>query len=571
MTVISKLKAVLSLDNSQFKRGLEDAKKQTEGFGSTVGKLGSALAGVFAVQKVLEFSKALSILNNQTKNVERTFSQLNISLSSLRSATGGGIGDLKLQQMAIQARNLGIDVNNLATYFKFAALRAAETGESVDYLVNSIVIGVGRQSRLVLDNLGIGLAELNKEIAKTGDFSTAANNIIQREVQKSVVLIDEAVSGTERLLTAFKNLGESAGQSWFGSGIDMIFRTMADSLNSLIGYEETYSKYAALSTEALRERARILKTFVDNGSLFDYQETANAKELSAVIRVLTQRMDRYADSIDKVRQAGVLWAGQKTPDGEVPWAPGFDPDAEVEQIKQLEELTRLRERFIKLNDKPRTDFANYLGNEATALMGSPVFDYLTGLKDQPSPTSIAPTDDELAALDRYLFSLTEMGKIMNDLATGAVAGLADQIGNLAGELGALMVTGVFNGDALLQSFGGFLQQLGGQMALYGALVLAFGSTQAAMLSDPTPWGKIAEGAALLALGLAVSVAGGAISSLGGGSVSNPSVGSSSGGYGAGGYGSGSMYDYDREIVLVARGEDLVATINRQYYRNGING
>jgi hypothetical protein len=157
--------------------------------------------------------------------------------------------------------------------------------------------------------------------------------------------------------------------------------------------------------------------------------------------------------------------------------------------------------------------------------------------------------------------------IMSNLAEDAVAGLAAQVSNLAAELGALAVTGEFNGDQMLSSFGNFLKQMGGQMAVYGALVMAFGATQQAFMSDPTPWGKLAEGAALLALGLLVAAAGGAISASASGSVSG--VSSAGGGttYSPGtGY-----YDYNREIVLVARGEDLVAVINRQNYKYNVNG
>ena len=57
---------------------------------------------------------------------------------------------------------------NLGSYLAFATKRAEETGQSVDYLVDSIIMGIGRKSPMILDNLGISIVDIRNEMEKTG-------------------------------------------------------------------------------------------------------------------------------------------------------------------------------------------------------------------------------------------------------------------------------------------------------------------------------------------------------------------------------------------------------------------
>ena len=61
---------------------------------------------------------------------------------------------------------MGIDIQKLPDLLKFASIRAMETGQSVDYMVSSIVTGLGRKSPLILDNLGLKLKDLDAEVLK---------------------------------------------------------------------------------------------------------------------------------------------------------------------------------------------------------------------------------------------------------------------------------------------------------------------------------------------------------------------------------------------------------------------
>ncbi|MCS2310618.1 hypothetical protein NXW05_08305 [Phocaeicola vulgatus] len=65
-------------------------------------------------------------------------------------------------------------------------------------MTDSIVTGLGRKSLLILDNLGLSAAEINEEVAKTGDFMKGVSNIIDRQLTQSGVYVsasDKVCSG----------------------------------------------------------------------------------------------------------------------------------------------------------------------------------------------------------------------------------------------------------------------------------------------------------------------------------------------------------------------------------------
>ena len=83
-------------------------------------------------------------------------------LDRLKEATHGTVSEVELMKQAIKFENFKLPLEDLATYLAFAQQKAKDTGESVDYMVNSITTGLGRQSKQILDNLGISAAELTK-------------------------------------------------------------------------------------------------------------------------------------------------------------------------------------------------------------------------------------------------------------------------------------------------------------------------------------------------------------------------------------------------------------------------
>lgn len=215
MSIIGSIFVRLGLKSDEFSKGIKQSEGQLSSFKGVVGKIGGAIAGAFAVNKIAQFTKEAYKLAGQAQGVYNAFSRLNRPglLNDLKEATRGTTDELKLMQTAVQANNFKIPLDQLATYLKFATNRAIETGESVDYLVQSIVLGIGRKSPLILDNLGISASELREELAKTGDMGKAVGNIINKSMSEAGDAIETSAVKTQKLGAAWKDFMVSVGNT----------------------------------------------------------------------------------------------------------------------------------------------------------------------------------------------------------------------------------------------------------------------------------------------------------------------------------------------------------------------
>jgi hypothetical protein len=200
------------------KKQLSDTEKQVETSGSkmsnTFKNVGKAIAGAFAIREIVQFGQEVEALARKAEGVEKAFNNIASvgMLDDLRKATRGTVSDLSLMQAAVKANNFRVPLEQLASYFSFATQRARETGESVDYLVSSIIEGIGKNSTQVLDNLGLSATEIREEFAKTGDLAVAVGNIIQRGMEGAADSTTEAADAADRAAASFENLKVEIGQ-----------------------------------------------------------------------------------------------------------------------------------------------------------------------------------------------------------------------------------------------------------------------------------------------------------------------------------------------------------------------
>lgn len=134
-------------------------------------------------------------------------------LNNLRKATKGTVTDLDLMKATVQANDFRIPLEDLGKYLQFAQLKAQQTGQSVDYMTNSIVTGLGRKSVMILDNLGLSAAEINEQMSQTGDFMSAVAAIVDKQLAAAgdnyVSSADRAQAATVRFQNAQLELGET--------------------------------------------------------------------------------------------------------------------------------------------------------------------------------------------------------------------------------------------------------------------------------------------------------------------------------------------------------------------------
>lgn len=183
--------------------------------------IAGAVGIAFGTQQLIAFGKEAVQLAAKAEGVERAFKRIGSPqlLADLRAATRGTVSDLQLMQRAVQASNFKLPLEQLAGLLKFASARARETGESVDYLVNSIVLGIGRKSPLILDNLGISAVELRERLKGVGveatsvaDIARIVGDIASEELAKMGEQADTTADKIAQLNTRVENLKVTIGE-----------------------------------------------------------------------------------------------------------------------------------------------------------------------------------------------------------------------------------------------------------------------------------------------------------------------------------------------------------------------
>lgn len=210
--------------------------------GVLLGNLLTKGAELFS-DKVREFKDSIAELINgglemaeQADGVTRAFNNLNQEglLDNLRKATKGTVNDVQLMTAAVKANDFRIPLEDLGKYLEFAQLKAQQTGQSVDYMTDSIVTGLGRKSPLILDNLGISAAEISEKTKETGDFMKAVAEIVDTQLAEAgetyISAADRAAQKTVELQNAQKALGDEIlplKEQWGDAYADMQLNTIS--------------------------------------------------------------------------------------------------------------------------------------------------------------------------------------------------------------------------------------------------------------------------------------------------------------------------------------------------------
>ena len=155
-------KAVKALN--KIEKEQKDIKKQNDGLKKSFKAIGGAIAAAFSVQVVAQFLGESIKLGSQMISLEKAFKNLGKgvgfnekSLQKFRKATDGTVSDVELMIQANNAMLLGIVENDdqFADLIDNAQRLAKAVGQDAKFGIESLTTGIGRQSKLMLDNLGI--------------------------------------------------------------------------------------------------------------------------------------------------------------------------------------------------------------------------------------------------------------------------------------------------------------------------------------------------------------------------------------------------------------------------------
>lgn len=262
----------LDADVAELKKGLAKANKQLSGFQKRMKGIGQSFKNILpvlavgaVVSQVGELVGEMSMLGKELEGVKAGFSGIDPKvLDDMRKATHGTVTDLELMKQAVQFKNFGLPVKELGSMLEFVHRRARTSGQSVKFLADSLVTGLGRKSVLIIDNLGISASQLNAELKKTPDFTEAVAKIMKRDMIASGAYIETAADITERWAAEWQNTKAEVGL-FINKGIKLIApvldglkKDMAEWLgNTAKGLFDLTNKFIRLHNTSMVFRALI--------------------------------------------------------------------------------------------------------------------------------------------------------------------------------------------------------------------------------------------------------------------------------------------------------------------------
>ncbi len=260
---VTTLTAILQMNNTKFKKGVSGSQKVLNKFQKQIRSFGGMIAGAFAITAisrfVVESAKLASIMEGVNKAFERIRPNI-FFMQELQKATEGTVSELDLMRRAVMAANFKIPLKELGTLLAFATKRAQDTGESVDYLVNSIVIGIGRKSPLILDNLGISAIELKQKLDGVGigaatvlDVAKAVGKVAAEEMKKAGEIVETSAIKYARMAATIKDMKVEFGNMANEIGIKVIpvMSAFLEQLKLVTRYWKSFKEGA----EAARDEA----------------------------------------------------------------------------------------------------------------------------------------------------------------------------------------------------------------------------------------------------------------------------------------------------------------------------
>ena len=309
-------------------KGAKKAGKDIGGLNNAITKMGKAVgiasAAYFGAkglisgfQRVIDLSATSDVVTRSFNNLAKSSNFSSQAFEKFQKATNGTVGSIELMTQANNAMLLGItdSEDQMAEMFDIAQRLASALGKDTAFGVESLVTGLGRQSKLMLDNLGIMVdtEKANEDYASS--LGTTVDKLTDQQKKQAFVnaTIDSARElvnnlGEEQLTTndataqldaSLENLGIAIGQK-----LSPIVKTLAQdftlattSLTEFIG-PEAISREEQLQM-LLERRSQLVKDTTEKTQEAVYVNdlfTDSALEQSAVEK---ENIDIGIESIDK--------------------------------------------------------------------------------------------------------------------------------------------------------------------------------------------------------------------------------------------------------------------------------
>ena len=229
-TVVGSAKAVFNIFTGAIHGAVDGTKALTEAF--------------------IEYSKRGADFQDVQVGFSKSFKDSTKALNDLRKASNGTISDFDLMLSANKAAMLGVtnDSEELARLLEIARARGQALGQDTTQAFEDIVTGIGRNSPLILDNLGITTQAYKEQVAAIEETGVELDDNAKKQILLQSVLQDTATvtNGTnttfDRLNTLFENTKDRIGTALapeFNDLANQVFPHLENASASLVEFFST--------------------------------------------------------------------------------------------------------------------------------------------------------------------------------------------------------------------------------------------------------------------------------------------------------------------------------------------
>jgi hypothetical protein len=252
-------------------RGAGKTQKALKGIGTSVLKVGAAF---FAAKGLVRGMQTIVQDSAKLQGVERAFNSMGRqigftenSFKKLQQATDGTVSKLTLMTEANNAMMLGVVKSDeeMAKLFDTAQRLGQAIGVDTTLALNSMVTGMGRQSKLMLDNLGImvntqdaydkyafsvgkstdALTDQERKIAFNNEVLRVAGDMVDELGEEQLTTADKM----SRLGATFEDMGAKIGTAsdgFINSALDG-FQNLADGVSDAIDFSQNIDFNATMT------------------------------------------------------------------------------------------------------------------------------------------------------------------------------------------------------------------------------------------------------------------------------------------------------------------------------------
>ncbi len=269
----------LDLRFDKFQKSLDAIEKQTKnqtkkidqgfkGIGKTFDDLKNKFVAAFALWKTikgaLDIQKEAAQYQQSVQAMETQFGvSSDAMISKLREVSQGTVDNQTIVLAANKAMALGVtkDTGQMATLMDYARLRAKAMGISTADAFSSITEGIGKNSPMILDNLGLitkGWAEEAKKAGVAYDNQFILNKVLQQagtELSAAGPQVLSYAEKLEKIKATTNNMKLALGQA------------LSDGILPLVNKMANFEGDSGTFQKVMRIISAVLITIIESASI----------------------------------------------------------------------------------------------------------------------------------------------------------------------------------------------------------------------------------------------------------------------------------------------------------------